>query len=210
MTRTFVKICGITDQGMALHAASAGADAIGLVFYAKSPRVVDAETARGIAAALPAHVAPVALFVNEQAAEIARVINIVNPAIVQFHGDEDAGFCQQFGKPYWKAIRVNAATDLLNCQRLFAGAARLLLDTSSIEAGVYGGSGEIFDWNLIPPSMQGQIVLSGGLHHGNVATAITTIRPWGVDVSSGVEQTKGVKSKSRISQFMNEVLRANV
>lgn len=210
-----VKICGVKDVATALHAAAAGADAIGLVFYAQSPRVVDVDTAGKIVAALPANVSAVALFVNEQADTIRRIIEDVNPAILQFHGDEPAEFCEQFGKPYWKAIRVNATTDLLNCEQSFASATRLLLDTDKSAAGgagsvMYGGTGAAFDWNLIPQQMRSRIILSGGLNGANVASAIRTVRPWGVDVSSGVEESKGVKSHSLISHFMNEVLRANV
>ncbi len=210
-----VKICGVRDVPTALYAAAAGTNAIGLVFYANSPRVVDVRTARMIVAALPKNVSAVALFVNEQADVIRRTIEEVNPAILQFHGDEPAAFCEQFGKPYWKAIRVNATTDLLNCEQRFASAERLLLDADKSVAGgvggvLYGGTGATFDWNLIPQPMRHRIILSGGLNPANVAAAIRAVQPWGVDVSSGVEESKGVKSHSLISQFMNEVLRANV
>ncbi len=210
-----VEICGVRDVATALHAAAAGANAIGLVFYAHSPRVVDAPTARTIVAALPANVSAVALFVNEQPDVIRRIIAEVKPAILQFHGDEPPEFCAQFGKPYWKAIRVNATTDLLNCEQLFFSADRLLLDADKSVVGgsggvLYGGTGATFDWSLIPQTMRHRIILSGGLNPANVAPAIKTVKPWGVDVSSGVEESKGVKSHSLISQFMNEVLRANV
>ncbi len=214
MKHTFVKICGLTDVAMAQHAAAAGADAIGLVFHAGSPRAVDIPVAAAIAAALPKQVLSVALFVNEQETKIRQVITAVNPAILQFHGDEDERFCAQFGKPYWKAVRVNASVDLLNCQRLYASAERLLLDTDLTAASTdnaaqtYGGTGLTFDWQLIPVKMRSQIILSGGLNVKNVGAAIEAVNPWAVDVSSGVEQAKGVKSAMLISNFMNEVLRA--
>ena len=216
MKHTIVKICGITDVEMALHAAEAGADAIGLVFYAQSPRAIELPIASTISAALPKHVMSVALFVNEDDAKIRQVIEAVNPAVLQFHGDEDECFCAQFGKPYWKAIRVNASVDLLNCHQLYPGAERILLDTGKPGAGnnnapeQYGGSGQTFDWQRIPLEMRPQIILSGGLNVANVGSAIQSINPWAVDVSSGVEESKGVKSRLLISQFMNEVLRAKV
>ena len=213
MKHTLVKICGLTDVAMAQHAAAAGADAIGLVFYAPSPRAVDIPVAAAISAALPKNVQSVALFVNEQETKIRQVIEAVNPAILQFHGDEDERFCAQFGKPYWKAIRVNASVDLLNCQQLYPSAERLLLDADKITGSLgnapqtYGGTGITFDWQLIPMKMRTQIILSGGLNVANVGAAIQAVNPWMVDVSSGVEQSKGVKSAVLIGNFMNEVLR---
>lgn len=210
---TFTKICGIRDVAMAQIAADAGANAIGLVFYAPSPRAVTIEAAASIVAALPPHVKAVALCVNASADAVNEIIQRVKPHILQFHGDEDARFCAQFGVPYWKAIRVNATTDLLNLQAVYASAARLLLDAD--KSGLYGGSGESFDWQLMPTSMRPEIILSGGLNPQNVAAAIETVKPWGVDVSSGVEETgtgkvKGIKNERLIRQFMKEVSRANV
>jgi phosphoribosylanthranilate isomerase len=205
---TFAKICGIRDVMTALIAADAGAAAIGLVFYAPSPRAVSLETAASIVAALPPHVKAVALCVNASTNEVRQIIQQVKPHILQFHGDEDALFCGQFGIPYWKAIRVNAATDLLNLSLVFASATRLLLDAD--KSGLYGGSGDTFDWQLIPTAMRSQIILSGGLNPNNVADAIKQINPWGVDVSSGVEESKGVKNEQLIRQFMKEVSREHV
>ncbi len=210
MGRPFVKICGIRDVEMALIAAKAGADALGLVFYPPSPRAVQIEAARQIVESLPSYVETVALVVNQSAADIKKIIDGVKPTILQFHGDEDAIFCQQFGLPYWKAIRVNHLSDLLNLRIKFSSASRLLLDADTGEKGLYGGTGELFDWQLIPQSLRNQIVLSGGLNPSNVANAIETVNPWGVDVSSGVEADKGIKSAKLIQQFMNEACRANV
>jgi len=206
--KPFVKICGIKDAEMAQSATSSGANAIGLVFYAPSPRAVGLKAACDIAASLPASVASVALLVNASATEIANIIRVVKPDILQFHGDEDAGFCEQFSYPYWKAIRVNKTTDLLNLAHQFANAERLLLDAD--KNGLYGGSGEAFDYDLIPQSLSASIILSGGLNPSNVHAAIQAVKPWGVDVSSGVEISKGVKSATLMTQFMKEVSRADV
>jgi phosphoribosylanthranilate isomerase len=210
MNRPMVKICGIRDVEMALVAAEAGADALGLVFYPPSPRAVAIDVARQIVKAMPSHIEAVALVVNASAAEVRKIIDEVKPTILQFHGDEDANFCQQFGLPYWKAIRVNQLSNLLKLSTDFASASRLLLDADKGEKGLYGGTGEAFDWQLIPISLRATIILSGGLNPSNVTNAIETVKPWGVDVSSGVEAAKGVKSAVLIRQFMNEVCRANV
>jgi len=208
--KTFVKICGIRDVEMAQVAANCGADAIGLVFYPPSPRAITIDEAKQIVRMLPTQVMAVALMVNASAAEVKRIMTAVNPAILQFHGDEDARFCEQFGLPYWKALRVNQSSDLLNSSQQFSSAARLLLDADNGEKGLFGGTGESFDYALIPPTLASSIILSGGLNPTNVANAIKTVKPWGVDVSSGVEVTKGVKDTMLIEQFMNEVSRADV
>lgn len=205
---TFIKICGIRDAAMACVAAAAGADAIGLVFYPHSPRAVTIADAETICKAMPSTMRTVALFVNADIALVNAVKNKVSPSILQFHGDETAPYCQQFGVPYWKALRVNAQTDLINLHAEFVTADRLLLDADKV--GLYGGSGESFDWQLIPPPLRESIILSGGLQVNNIRRAIETIRPWGVDVSSGVEETKGVKSAALIRQFIREVRSADV
>jgi phosphoribosylanthranilate isomerase len=197
---TYIKICGISDVEMARHAVNEGASAIGLVFYAPSPRAVTIVEAKSIVSALPSAVDTVALLVNAETSFVQRVIDEVNPRILQFHGDEDADFCAQFGRAYWKAIRVNASTDLLKLNTEFASASRLLLDADAGQQ--YGGTGEVFDWSLIPVSMRSRIILSGGLNPANVADAIQKIHPWGVDVSSGVESSKGVKSAALITDFI--------
>jgi phosphoribosylanthranilate isomerase len=212
MSRTRIKICGLTRIDDAIKAAHAGADAIGMVLYPPSPRAVTAEVARTMGAALPPFVSIVVLFVNESAQNVRAAIDLIRPSLLQFHGDETETYCAQFGLPYLKAIRVDermTAGDLLECESRFHSARGLLLDT--LAANVYGGSGETFDWNLIPPAMRGRIVLSGGLNPLNVSAAVKNIKPWAVDVSSGVESAeKGVKDHMKIAQFIKAVKNADV
>src|SRR5262245_51495946 len=204
--RTRVKICGITRTADAAAAASAGADAIGLVFYPPSPRFLSVERALEIRGALPAFVQTVALFVNADAAQVAQVIGRVHPGMLQFHGDEPAGFCAQFGVPYVKACRVKPGVAALEYLRPYSGAAAWLLDSHVPE---YGGVGESFDWSLVP-STDKPVILSGGLSAANVREAIRRVRPWGVDVSSGVESAKGIKDAAKIAAFIAEVRNADV
>jgi phosphoribosylanthranilate isomerase len=205
--RTRVKICGITRPGDARAAAEAGADAIGLVFYAPSPRFLNVERAAEIRDALPPFVQTVALFVNADAAQVAQVLGRVRPGMLQFHGEETPQFCAQFGVPYVKACRVRPGVDLLEYLRPFSSAAAWLLD-SFVEA--YGGVGERFDWSLVPRGLERPLILSGGLERGNVAEAVRQLRPWGVDVSSGVESAKGIKDAAKIAAFISEVRNADV
>lgn len=205
--RTRVKICGITRAADGLAAARAGADAIGLVF-AKSPRRVTPEQAREIVDALPPLVATVALFVNPAAEEVAAVLARVRPACLQFHGEEDAAFCAGFGLPWLKAQRVRQGVDLLQSAAFYRGAQGLLLDAWSPAA--HGGTGERFDWNLIPADLPLPVVLAGGLNPDNVADAVRAVRPWAVDVSSGVETAPGLKDAGKIAAFIKEVKHADV
>jgi phosphoribosylanthranilate isomerase len=205
--RTRIKICGITRPGDGVAAAQAGADAIGFVFYPKSPRYLSAERAVEIRDALPPFVQTVALFVNADAAQVSQVMGRVKPAMLQFHGDETPEFCGQFGLPYVKAARVRQGLDLIEYLRPFKSAAAWLLD-SFVEA--YGGVGERFDWSLVPRKLERPLILSGGLEHGNVAEAVRKLRPWGVDVSSGVESAKGIKDAAKIAAFIAEVRNADV
>jgi phosphoribosylanthranilate isomerase len=205
--RTRVKICGLTRPVDARAAAQAGADAIGLVFYPPSPRFLSTERAVEIRDALPPFVQTVALFVNPDAAQVAQVIGRVKPAMLQFHGDETPEFCAHFGMPYVKAARVKAGVDLLEYLRPFSTAAAWLLDSFVAE---YGGVGERFDWSLAPQKLERPLILSGGLDVSNVGEAIRRLRPWGVDVSSGVESAKGVKDPARIAAFIAEVRNADV
>jgi phosphoribosylanthranilate isomerase len=205
--RTRVKICGITRPGDARAAAEAGADAIGLVFYPPSPRFLAVERAVEIRDALPPFVQTVALFVNADAAQVSQVLGRVKPSLLQFHGDETPEFCRQFGVPYVKAARVRQGLDLIEYLRPFASAAAWLLD-SFVEA--YGGVGERFDWSLVPRRLERPLILSGGLERGNVAEAVRKLRPWGVDVSSGVESAKGIKDAAKIAAFIAEVRNADV
>jgi phosphoribosylanthranilate isomerase len=205
--RTRIKICGITRPADAVAAAEAGADAVGLVFYPPSPRYLSAERALGIRDALPPFVQSVALFVNPDAAQVAQVIGRVRPGLLQFHGEESADFCGQFGLPFVKACRVKKGVDALEYLRPFSGAAGWLLDSFVEE---YGGVGERFDWSLVPAKRDKPLILSGGLARGNVADAVRRVRPWGVDVSSGVESAKGIKDAAKIAAFIAEVRNADV
>lgn len=205
--RTRVKICGITRSEDAEAAARAGADAVGLNFYPPSPRFLSVEWARQLAGEVPPFVTTVALFVNPPAAEVYAVLERVRPAMLQFHGEEDPVFCAQFGVPYIKVCRVKPGVDLLEYLRPFSSAAGWLLDSHVEE---YGGAGEGFDWSLVPEERTRPLVLSGGLAPGNVGKAIRQVRPWAVDVSSGVESAKGVKDAAKISAFMTEVRNADV
>ena len=201
--RTRVKICGITRVEDALAAVHHGCDAIGLVFYAKSPRNVSPQQAAEIVARLPAFVTAVGLFVDAAPAEIKAVLAAVRLDLLQFHGDETPQQCRQYGLPYMKAIRVKADTNLLQYAAEYNDAQALLLDAYA--EGVAGGTGQVFDWSLIPENLPLPIVLAGGLNAGNVSAAIQQVHPYAVDVSGGVEVTKGIKDADKIAAFMRGV-----
>jgi phosphoribosylanthranilate isomerase len=205
--RTRVKICGITRVEDALEAARAGADAIGLVF-APSPRLVEIPHAAMLRRALPPFVASVALFVNPSRAAVEQVIAEVGPDWLQFHGEESPEFCSAFDRPYFKAARVRPGLNLLEYAALYADAHALLLDAWLPDA--HGGTGHRFDWGLIPADLPKPVILAGGLEAGNVGAAVAQVRPWAVDVSSGVESGKGIKDAARIAAFMKEVRNADV
>jgi phosphoribosylanthranilate isomerase len=197
----------------ALAAAHSGADAIGMVFYGRSPRHVSITQAAQLAATLPPFVSVVGLFVNAEAAFVREVLASVPLDVLQFHGDESPEFCAQFARPYLKAIRVKAGVDLLQCAARFHIAKGLLLD-AHVE-GIAGGTGATFDWAVIPKQLPLPIILSGGLDAENVAAAIKQVRPYAVDVSSGVESggveaSKGIKDAAKIAAFINEVKRTDV
>ena len=201
--RTRVKICGITSVKDAISTVNAGADAIGLVFYAPSPRFVSIQQAQQIVAVIPPFVSVVALFVNASMAEMEAVLAQVRIDVVQFHGDETPSDCEQIKLPYYKAIRVKADTNLLQYEVEFSGAKALLLDTYSDAA--FGGTGQVFDWGLIPNNLTKPVILAGGLVPQNVSLAIQQVRPYAVDVSGGVESTKGIKDSAKIAAFMQAV-----
>lgn len=205
-----VKICGITRL-QDLHAAcQAGADALGFVFYEKSPRHVTLAAAAALVRELPPFVQSVGLFVNAAPAFIEAVLQVVPLDLLQFHGDETPADCERFGRPYIKAVRVTAGTNLLKCAADFETARGLLLD--AYVPGIPGGTGERFDWGLIPAALPKPLILSGGLTPDNVAEAIHVVQPWAVDVSSGVEASvllngaevaaKGIKEPHKIAQFI--------
>ena len=203
-----IKICGITRIEDALAAAHLGADAIGLVFYPGSPRAVTPEQARAIIDALPPFVVPVGLFVNAGVETVRDTLAAAPLQLLQFHGEETPDFCAAFGRPFLRAVRVRPGTDLLQYAREFHAAKGLLLD-AWVE-GVHGGTGATFDWSLIPRDLPAPVVLSGGLNPDNVEQAVRRVRPWAVDVSSGVESAKGIKDAAKIEAFINGVRNAGV
>ena len=205
---TAVKICGVARIEDALAAARYGAHAIGLVFYRPSPRYVAPSLAREIIHALPPFITAVGLFVDATAQEVREVIAVAPVGLLQFHGAESPEFCRQFGLPYIKAVRVRAGMDLLQYAHDYHAAKALLLD--AFVDGTHGGTGQSFDWSLIPRTLPLPIVLSGGLDAGNVAGAIQQVRPWAVDVSSGVEAAPGIKDAAKIAAFVSGVRDADV
>ncbi|EPJ2810453.1 phosphoribosylanthranilate isomerase [Pseudomonas putida] len=200
------KICGITRIEDALAAAEAGADAIGFVFYAKSPRAVDVRQARAIITELPPFMTTVGLFVNASRCELNEILEVVPLDLLQFHGDETPQDCEGYHRPWIKALRVRPGDDLEAACKQYAGARGILLDT--YVAGVPGGTGEAFDWSLVPAHLSKPIILAGGLSADNVGQAIAQVRPYAVDVSGGVEQAKGIKDAAKIEAFMRAVKQA--
>ncbi|MDY6982327.1 MAG: phosphoribosylanthranilate isomerase [Pseudomonadota bacterium] len=205
-SRTRVKICGITRPEDGIAAALAGADAIGLVFYDKSPRAIDVQQAQAICAALPPFVTKVGLFVNASHEFVSSVLTAVPLDLLQFHGDETGDYCHSFRHPYVKALRMKPDIDLALESRIFGSAQGILVDAWHEEQ--YGGTGISFDWSLVGSAISNhRLILAGGLKPANVARAIEQVRPWAVDVSSGVESAPGIKDNSRIEQFISEVQR---
>ena len=201
--RTRVKICGITCPEDALVAVKVGADAIGLVFYPPSPRYVELEQAVEIVASLPPFVTTVGLFVDADAETIAEVVNQVNIDLIQFHGNESADYCAQHARPWIRALRVQKDTDVAKEIMPFSAARGILLD--AYRPDVPGGTGETFDWSLIPQGFAQGIVLAGGLDADNVAQAVRQVHPYAVDVSSGVEAAPGIKDTDKMARFMESV-----
>lgn len=206
LQHTRIKICGLTREADVDAAVEAGADAIGLVFYAKSPRHVGIERAAALARRLPAFVMPVGLFVNAAPEEIDAATRAIPQLLLQFHGDETPQACRAPARPYLRAARMGPDLDLLDFARRFSDAQALLLD-AHVEG--YGGGGKVFDWSLIPASVPFPVVLSGGLTAANVTDGILQVRPWAVDVSSGVESAKGIKDAQAIRRFCDAVREAD-
>ncbi|MCK0508929.1 phosphoribosylanthranilate isomerase [Aromatoleum anaerobium] len=206
MARTRIKICGLTRAEDVRSAVEAGADAIGLVFYPPSPRFVSFETAAELAALVPPFVTTVGLFVNPDPAFVTAALSRVPLQLLQFHGDEDDSDCAHHGRPWVKAARVRPGVDLVEFSACHPGASGLLLD-AFVEG--YGGGGKVFDWTLIPAGLDKPLILSGGLDPDNVGEAIRRVRPWAVDVSSGVESGKGIKDAARIAAFIAGVRHAD-
>jgi phosphoribosylanthranilate isomerase len=205
--RTRIKICGITRPEDGLAAARLGADAIGLVFYAPSPRAVSVELAQQIVKSLPPFVTVVGLFVNEKRTVIEQILRQVPLDLLQFHGDESPDDCSRFDRPWVKAIRVRQKIDLVSLDQQYIDASGLLLD--AYQADVPGGTGKTFDWDLIPPSLAGRVILAGGLNRDNVTQAVRLLHPYAVDVSGGVEATKGIKDAAKIEAFIAGVMRGD-
>ena len=197
------KICGITRIEDALAAVEAGADAIGLVFYAKSPRAVTVQQARTIIAALPPFVTTVGLFVDASRCELGEILDAVPLDLLQFHGDESPAACDGYHRPYIKALRVKPGDDIAAQVALYKNASGVLLDT--YVPGIPGGTGEAFDWSLVPVGLSKPVILAGGLTADNVAGAISRVRPYAVDVSGGVEVAKGIKDAKMIRAFIQAV-----
>lgn len=206
-TRTRAKICGVTRPQDGVLAAANGADAIGLVFFAKSPRAVDVAQARAVIVALPPFITSVGLFVNAEAAEVERILAEIPLDLLQFHGNETPAYCNQFTRPYIKAVRMADGVDLELVAQQYAEAKALLVD--SYQKGVPGGTGHTFDWARIPRGMDKPIILAGGLGPENIEQAVCQVRPYAVDVSSGVEAAKGIKDADKIAAFMRGVNKAD-
>lgn len=198
--RTRVKICGITREQDALNAVAAGVDALGFVLYAPSPRAVSVADAASIVAKLPAFICPVALFVNPSVSEVEQLLAAIPHATLQFHGDESLAFCRQFKQPFIKALRIKPEDDVRQRMAEFDAASGLLLD--AWHPALYGGTGEVFDWSRIPADCASRVLLAGGLTPDNVTQAIQQVRPYAVDVSGGVEASKGIKDSTKIFAFM--------
>lgn len=196
-----IKICGITRLDDAIACVEAGADAIGLVFYAPSPRYLgDLALARQIALAVGPFVTVVGLFVNPEESMVRQVLERVPLHLLQFHGEEGSEFCERFRRPYMKVLRVQQGVNIQAFSQAYSSAAGVLLDT--YKKGVPGGTGERFDWQLVPKSTDKPFVLAGGLSPSNVADAVRITTPYGVDVSGGVELAPGIKDKQKINAFI--------
>lgn len=207
MNRTRIKICGLTREADVEAAVAAGADAIGFVLYPKSARYVSPARAAELARLLPPFVTPVALFVNASQAEIEAGLQALPNLLLQFHGDETPADCQRFGRPFLRAARMEPGFDLIDYAQQYSAAQAILLD-AHVEG--FGGGGKVFDWSLIPKNLRSPVVLSGGLHAGNVLAGIAQLRPWAVDVSSGVEaQGRGLKCAKLMREFCDAVARAD-
>jgi len=201
--RVRIKVCGVTRAEDVAAAAELGVDAVGLVFYPASPRNLGVEQARALVANLPAFVTATALFMDPDAETVREILSRTRVELLQFHGRESAEFCRSFGRPYIKAVPMGSRADLAEYARHHPQAAALLLDSHA--AGQKGGTGVSFDWTGVPKLDGPPLILAGGLNPGNVATAIRALRPYGVDVSSGVERAPGIKDRDKMAAFVHEV-----
>ncbi|MFP8968319.1 phosphoribosylanthranilate isomerase [Pokkaliibacter sp. CJK22405] len=207
MARTRVKICGIGTLEDGLEAIDAGADALGFVFYAKSKRNIDIERCRAITSKLPPFIEKVGLFVDAEVTFVAQAVKEAGLSLLQFHGDETPEYCEQFSLPYIKAVRMKPGVDLHKIAQEFMSAQALLVD--AYQPGIPGGTGQTFNWDVLPSALAKPIILAGGLTPQNVEQAITQVHPYAVDVSGGVESAPGSKSADLISKFMQGVFRSD-
>jgi len=198
--RTKIKICGITNLKNALEAVELGVDALGFVFLTESPRYIKPKKARAIIDLLPSFVLRVGLFVNAPKEEVLLAITESRVNLLQFHGDEDENFCNQFNLPYIKAISFKGGINLLECCQLFASSSAILIDTYSKE--MRGGTGKTFNWDLVPKKLPLPLIIAGGLDSENVSLLINSVNPYGVDVSGGVELKKGIKDHNMMKNFV--------
>ncbi|MHB8423769.1 MAG: phosphoribosylanthranilate isomerase [Gammaproteobacteria bacterium] len=203
--RVRIKICGMTRTEDIQAAAHLGVDAVGLVFSAESSRYISVEQARTLADAAPAFVTVTGLFLNPARADVQRVLDSVRMDLLQFHGEEAPEFCRAFGRPFLKAVPMSGRTDINEYARKYADAAALLLDSHA--AGQKGGTGTSFDWSGVAQATRPPVILAGGLRADNVTAAIRMVRPYGVDVSSGVERAPGIKDAAKMAEFVREVNR---
>ena len=208
-TRTQIKFCGLTREPDVDAAVALGVDLIGFVFASDSARRVEPDTAARLRRRVPATIRTVALVMGNPREEISAIIDLVRPDLIQFHGDESDDFCASFGLPFLKAIAMGgcSADQVSGLVRRWPSAQIVLFDGHG--AGEMGGSGQAFDWGILPDRCEKPFLLAGGLHAGNVATAITTARPWGVDVSSGIESARGIKDMTRMRDFVLAVKMAD-
>jgi len=206
VSRTRIKICGLTREADVDAAVAAGVDALGFNLWSKSPRALSVGRAAALAARLPAFVTPVCLFVNAEPVLIREAVAAIPHALLQFHGDETRAQCDAAGRPYLRAVRMATGVDLLDWARRWPNARALLLDA---DTRAYGGSGKVFDWSLIPKDVPAPVVLSGGLSPANVTDGVLALRPWAVDVSSGVEGAQGIKDAALMRRFCDAVQEAD-
>ena len=206
MKRTRIKICGLTREQDVADAVEAGADALGFVLYERSPRHVSLQRARELVGRMPPFVTPVLLLVNASSETVREAAEVLPQALLQFHGDETPAQCAAAAGPWLRAVRMAPGVDLLDFAQRFHAAQALLLD-AHVEG--YGGGGKVFDWSRIPPSVPLPVVLSGGLSPANVTDGVLRVRPWAVDVSTGVESSKGIKSAELMRRFCQAVREAD-
>jgi phosphoribosylanthranilate isomerase len=201
--RVRVKMCGMTRKEDILHAIAVGVDAIGLIFYSKSPRCVSIETAAYLLKNVPAFVDAVAVFVNPDALFVTQLLDCLPIQLLQFHGDESPEFCAQFNRPYIKAVHPTSVTQIQKAALNYTDACALLLDTPS--ATSFGGSGQCFDWRVVPRQLDKPIILAGGLQCTNIQDAVLECKPYAIDVCSGIEASPGIKDHEKMTRLMNEL-----